>query len=528
MSSRTGFKSTIDGATGFVFALVLLATAFTISNATAKEFIVGVAGDTIEVSVNKSRIINLPTVAENVLVGNKTIADIVIVKPTQMQVFGLAPGNTNMMFLDKRGSLIQALNVEVTHDLEALKEKLYRLLPGEQIMVSSSQGAIVLSGEVSSAVKMDAALALAKSFLPQGEGPKAKKIGEVLNLMQIGGSQQVMLEVQVAEISRQLTKRMGIKFNAINASSPWTIGSVNGGASFPEAIFDNVPIFHPVTGEFLELADDVKIPIFNSIPSGPNIQQFVPTPLSIQDKGIFATFLNNDFLFNMVLDAARDQGLAKILSEPTLTTLTGQEASFLAGGEFPIPVANEDGIVIEYKEYGVGLKFLPTVLDSGTINLKINISVSEISNTNSIAVGFENVSSAVYVPSLIKRSANASISLGSGQTMGIAGLINESLRESVDKFPVLGDMPVLGALYRSQEYIKGQTELVILVTPHFAQPAKRHQYSLPTDSFVEPDDVEFYLLGRIEKGQPADPRILEMGSGGGIEQPVGHDLKPGN
>jgi pilus assembly protein CpaC len=479
----------------------------------------------VVVPLGKARVIELTRPVSRVTLGNEGIAKAVPLDSRRIQLIGMGLGTTNVLFWDNRGALVDALNLEVSHDLNALKEKLSQLLPGEPIEVYSSQGSIVLSGEISASAKMDAAVAIARSFLPgkdeQGKG------GEVLNLMQVGGAQQVMLEVQVAEISRQLTKRFGIKFNLINPGGNWTWGAVSGGARFPPAVFDNVPLFNPMTGEFMEFADDVSLPVFKDLPYGPMIPEFVPNPLSIADKGLFASFLNDNLLFNMVMDIAKEQGLAKILAEPTLTTLSGQEASFLAGGEFPIPVAEEEGkITIEYKEYGIGLRFLPVVLDSGTIDLKVNITVSEISNANSVTVGFSNVSSALFVPSLKKRSANASISLASGQTMGIAGLINEDMRERVDKFPVLGDVPVLGGLFRSQEYVKGQTELVIFVTPHFAQPIRPEQIRLPTDNFVEPDDVDFYLLGTLE-GRPrtdgAAPPPANSGTGG-LEGKFGHQL----
>lgn len=497
---------------------------------------------TVQVSLHKPKILRVGAAIKEFSVGNVTIANAQFLDSRTIQLFGFALGTTNMVFWDKNKKLIESINIEVTPDLDTLKEKLHQLLPGEQIQVHVAQEMIVLNGEVSSLAKMDAALELAQGYVPAkksgggvppGGGSRASaSAAKVLNLMQVGGAQQVMLEVQVAEISRSLTKRINMKFNAISPGSPWTIGGVNGGAAFPEAILDNVPQFNPITGEFIEFADGVAVPIFNSVPYGPTIQEFVPGNMSIADKGLFATFLNSDLLFNLVLDAAKEKGLAKVLAEPTLTTLTGQEASFLAGGEFPIPVigGNDGSVSIVYKEYGVGLKFLPTVLDSGMINLKLNITVSELSNANSVAVGSANVSSAIFVPGLTKRSANSTIVLGSGQTMGIAGLISESLRENVDKLPFLGEVPILGMLFSSQEYIKGQTELVIFVTPHFAQPIQRDQVKLPTDAFVEPSDLEFYLLGRIE-GQPPEPEqgqaeqapIPDL-SKGGLEGKFGHDL----
>jgi pilus assembly protein CpaC len=228
--------------------------------------------------------------------------------------------------------------------------------------------------------------------------------------------------------------------------------------------------------------------------------------MSIADKGLFASFLSKSFLFNIALDAAKNNGLAKILAEPTLTTLTGQEAKFLSGGQFPIPVAGNYGQVgIEYKDFGVGLRFVPVVLSDGRINLKLNISVSELVDTTSLGVSVANAGATFVVPSLTAREASATVELGDGQTIGLAGMLNESLRTSVNKFPGLGSVPVLGALFRSQSYQKGDTELVILVTPHLAKPLAKDQIKLPTDSMVEPSDADFYFWGRMEgSAKPAN------------------------
>jgi pilus assembly protein CpaC len=179
--------------------------------------------------------------------------------------------------------------------------------------------------------------------------------------------------------------------------------------------------------------------------------------------------------------------------------LSGQEARFLSGGEFPIPVPQGlNGITVEFKEFGVGLQFVPVVLGSGHVNLKLNISVSELTNSNNVALSSQGSTSSFVVPSLAKRSASATVELMDGQTMGIAGLINENLREAVDKFPGLGSIPILGNLFRSQQFIKGESELVILVTPRLARPMPKDRIRLPTDDFIEPNAKDFYLLGRME------------------------------
>jgi pilus assembly protein CpaC len=253
---------------------------------------------------------------------------------------------------------------------------------------------------------------------------------------------------------------------------------------------------------------EVRIPIFGEqAPFGPVIDEFLPNPLSIEDTGFFASLLTGTGLLNLTLDAAKEQGLAKVLAEPTLTTLSGQEARFLSGGEFPIPVPQGlNGITVEFKEFGVGLQFVPVVLGSGHVNLKLNITVSELTNANNVVLSSQGSTASFLVPSLAKRSASATVELMDGQTMGIAGLINEDLRQAVNKFPGLGSIPILGNLFRSQSFIKGETELVILVTPRLARPLPRDQIRLPTDDFIEPNGMDFYLLGRMEGKAPRSGR----------------------
>ena len=203
-------------------------------------------------------------------------------------------------------------------------------------------------------------------------------------------------------------------------------------------------------------------------------------------------------LYNFILKAAKNDGIAKVLAEPTLTTLSGQPAIFRSGGEFPVPVPGENGTVtIDYKDFGIGLDFLPVVLDARQINLSINVAVSEVSTQSAVVIEVEGTNSSIFVPTLSKRSASSTVELADGQTIAIAGLIDESMREQVSKIPGLGDIPVLGALFRSKEFIKGQTELVVLVTPHLAKPLNKQDIHLPTDNIVDPSAWSFYLMGGL-------------------------------
>ncbi len=467
----------------------------------------GGASIDLAVPLYQSRVVTVVTPANRVSVANPDVADIVVISPTELYVLGKDLGTTNVLLWDRSSKLIGAINVEVQHDLASLKRKYAELLPGQQIEVRAAQRSIVLSGRVSDAGVMNAATRIAKTYLAQVQTAKKaeqfeqenqslrddKTVGEVINLLEVGGAQQVMLEVKVAEIARTEVKRLDAQFNAIaQGLGNWNVGGVNGGATFPDALFGT---------------ERLRVPVFNNrAPYGPVVDEFAPTAMSIQNAGLFAGFLDNNFLFNVALDAAKQAGLARILAEPTLTTLTGQEASFVSGGEFPIPVPQGNGTVtITFKQFGIAIKFVPVVLNSGHINLKLNVSVSELESSNRVSLSLPGTSSSFVIPSLSARSATGSVELGDGQTIGLAGLLNETTRSQVTKFPGLGSIPVLGALFRSQSYQKGETELVILVTPRLARPLPAGKVLLPTDSYVEPTDSDFFLHGRLEKGVSATP-----------------------
>lgn len=460
-------------------------------------------GNPYLVPINKSRVIDLPSPVNRISVGNPGVADIRLLDPRHLYILGVALGSTNVSLGTKGNGDFRSIDIEVTHDLDGLKAKLHQLMPNEHPKVYSSQGSIVLAGEVSGLDKMDAIVAIAKTYVHKGEKPPVSDQGtnvsiaqqdgdgtlqatqpqprqagssaqapkgqetDVINLMQVGGPQQVMLEVKVAEMNRTLAKNLNVDFSALDPAGRVSAGIIrnDSGGALIDALTDAIAL----------------------------------APGAINPAGLFGRFISNDVRVSAVINAAREHGLAKILAEPTLTTISGQEASFLSGGEFPIPVGqNEDTVTIEFKEFGVGVKFLPVVLDSGRISLKLNIDVSELTNSNTVTSGITGTANVFVIPSLTKRRANSSVELADGQTIGIAGLISDNLRDSINKFPGLGDVPVLGQLFTSQEFQKSQTELVIFVTPRLARPMPTSRPKLPTDRFVEPDDVDFYLMGRTE------------------------------
>lgn len=466
---------------------------------------------TFSVPIFKSRVVDLPQPVKRVSIGNPDIADVLLLGNDALYVLGKDLGATNVMLWDREDQLVSALNITVTHDLDNLKKQISTVLPSENVEVWSAQRNVVLSGQVSSAAKMDAALQVANGYLEQaatakdkimfkqqsgGSAAPDKKAGEVINLMTVGGAHQVMLQVRIAEVNREAIRNLNAQLNVLNNGGKWVTGGVNGGATFPDAIFQPGNIRVPVFGNGTNAGGN---------PIGPVFDEFAPNTPSITSTGLFGSFLSSDLLANVVLDAYQTRGLAKILAEPTLTTLSGQDAQFLSGGSFPIPVSQENGkIGIEFKDFGVKLSFQPLILDRNRINLKLNVSVSELANANSISLQPIGTSAVFTIPSLTERRAASTVELSDGQSIGIAGLMNESMRSAVNKFPGLGDIPILGHLFRSQSFQKGETELVILVTPKLAKPIRPADIKLPTDALRDPTTAEFFLKGQIE-GKPKAP-----------------------
>ncbi|MGR5269872.1 type II and III secretion system protein family protein [Vibrio astriarenae] len=462
-------------------------------------------GQVVTVPQHKSIQVTLPGRAKRVSLGDPNILDIVMLKSNEVFLIGKTLGSTNLMAWDSRGRLIESINVQVTHDLNSLKGKLYEFLPGEPIEVHSAQNRLVLSGQVSNQAAMSMALRIAETYAPgqtltESNESLSEQVDQtgVINLMTIGGAQQVMLEVTVAEVQRSLVRRFDADFNFFQQNGSFSFGATSAGG----AVLGGLG------------------PIFNAP--------------DIESTGLLGSFIDDNTLFTFALDIAKQNGTAKVLAEPNLTALSGSKAEFLAGGEFPIPVPDEDGITIEYKEYGVGLKFIPTILSDKKINLNLAVDVSEIANSSSLTLSPDITNSTYIIPPITRRSASSTLELADGQTIGIAGLLSENVRDVIEEMPGFSDIPILGQMFNSQEYISGETELVILVTPRLAQPVDRNRITLPTDAFVEPSDFEYYLLGKgakIDNDAVIDntPRassstsIIEN-SKGGTEGAFGHSL----
>ena len=432
---------------------------------------------TIRLRAGRSKVLRTSFPIQRISVADPEVADIVLISDREVYVNGIASGVTNISFWGKQRFF--SAKVMVEPDISILKEKLRKVLPKEKIGVEAAGDMVVLSGEVSGPVAQETALALAVPFV---DGKKEK----VVNLLHVGGVQQVMVAVRVAEINRSVGKKIGINF----------LYSTLDGRHFGATLLDQLSVISNLNRNMSE----VTAPGILSNTLGDSNAISSQQRLSAAVNAIFGGVAGNIF-WSAFFDLLKQQGLGRILAEPNLVTTSGQEASFLAGGEFPIPVPSGLGTTsIEYKKFGVALIFTPTVLDNDKIALRINPEVSELDFSSSTVVVLDHY----IVPGLRVRRTSTQVEMRDGQTLAIAGLLSDQYRTVVNKYPVLGDIPILGTLFRSKNFQKNETELVILVTPHLVKNQPPGPSRLPTDKYVEPTDAEFYLMNRLE-GRKSGP-----------------------
>lgn len=450
----------------------------------------------LRLRVGQSKVLRTAFAITRISVADPEIADIILISEKEIYVNGLAPGVTNMSLWGKGRFTTATVTVEA--DVTLLKEKLHQILPKEKIGVEAAGDTVVLSGEVSGPVAQNTAISLAAPFA----GGKKEK---VVNLMHVGGVQQVMVEVRLAEIARSVLDRMGVNFLGVSPQGNFGVQQINALAAISGLVRQNV----------------YPLPAPNAASSGALGTAFTQGMSSAITA--LAGFRAGGIMWNMFFDILKQKNLGRVLAEPNLVTTSGQEASFLAGGEYPIPVPQSGvgggtTITIEYKKYGVGLNFTPTVLDDRKIAMKVNPEVSDLDYANGISVP-----GGYTIPGLTVRRMATHLEVKDGQTFAMAGLIRSQDRNIANKFPVLGDVPVLGTLFRSSQWQKAESELVVLVTPHLAKPIAPGAIKLPTDKWVDPTDYEKYLLGLDQgraKPQPPESKQSTKGlpQGFGMQQ----------
>ena len=402
------------------------------------------AGQHVRLGLNKSLVVDLPTDARDVLVSNPAIADAVMRTSRRAYLIGMEIGQTNVFFFDAAGNQIANLEVQVERDLAALSAMLRQHIPGSSIQVDAVNDNIVLAGSARTPIDAERAADIASRFIGDPE--------KVLNTIAVDGNEQVHLKVTVAEIQRNVLKQFGIDFSASLASGAFSAG-----------ILTDNPF-------------SVNTPI-----SGTAFQ------------GGWTDGVNS---VNARLRSMEQAGIVKILAEPTLSAISGESATFLAGGEFPIPVGfdqDTDTVIIEFKEFGVSLSFTPVVLAEERISLKVATEVSEVTEENAITTGL------VTIPGISVRRADTTMELPSGGSMVMAGLIQQNQRQIINKVPGAGDIPVLGTLFRSRDFINQDTELVVIVTPYMAKPVAEREIGRPDQNLEMASDPSTILLGRLNR-----------------------------
>src|SRR6266851_373936 len=447
----------------------------------------------ISVTLFKSRTIRMDQPFATAIVGAPEIADVLPMSDRSLYIQGKKVGTTNLSVFDSGMRVVAVLDIEVTPDTGNLREKIGASTGAGGIRVSSSNGQVVLSGEARDAVAADRAVSVAKGLSP--ETP-------IVNAMQVAASQQVMLKVRFLEVSRDAGRQLGVN---------WFVASGGRGVSTGAGVaaVSQVPGTGTATG-------GSAIPLFQSVGA---LAGATGSPFGVA----LANLVNKGTTVDVMISALETKDMVRRLAEPDLVALSGDTASFLAGGEFPVPIVQPGGtggvptITVDYKRFGVELTFMPTVLANGIINLRLVPAVSDLDFANAVQI------SGFLIPSLIKREARTTIELRDGQSFAIAGLLQAKKVGNLSQLPWLGSVPVLGSLFRSTGYQQNETDLVIIVTPHLVQPAAPgQQLASPLDARLPGNDVDMFLNGQFERKKEFTDYIT---SGGDVQGPYGHMIQ---
>lgn len=454
-------------------ALAPLASAPAAAQSTIR---VAMGGESQSLSLPRGRsaAVELPVDARDVIVSNPAVAEAMLHSPRRITIIGVAPGETDAVFLDASGRAILNLSIRVDAGVGALMDTLNRLLPGADVRAEAVNESIILTGTAASAAEADRAVQVARQFVAEPE--------RVLNMISVADSDQVTLRARIVEVQRSSIRQLGIDLDAVIADASDNLSFVQG-STFP----------------------------VNAGLQGGGVLRYENTG---PDGGVAGT-----------LRAFERVGLVRTLAEPNLTAISGENARFLAGGEFPVPVGRdqEGNILVEFKPYGVSLSFRPIVLSGGRISLQLSTEVSELSNAGALTLGGA-ADNAITLPGLNVRRAQTTVELPSGGAMMIAGLLQESTRQNLDALPGVNNLPILGALFRSRDYLMGETELVIIIEPFIVSPTDRGRLQTPADGLRIAGDAETIFFGQLNRAygtpapSPASPST-------GWQGPVGYVIE---
>lgn len=492
----------------------------------------------LDLGIGRSTVVQFPVPLKDVLISDPKILDAVVQSSDRVFLIAKGTGQTNAFFFDEYGQQILTIDVAIGADLSALDQLLARLIPGSSIRSEIAGRAVVLTGSVRTPIDSNRAAQIAAQFVQANaevgsivntSAPSASNSSTtsssttvgggyqsattdsgggsnsdaadvyggkpIINLISVEGEEQVMLRVSVAEVQRTILKQFGVNIGA----------AVNSG-NFSTSVLTANSL--PITGATLGTLPTSGIGSTGAATGALQLLNSSSSSDAFTNSGIAMSWQSGNQAVNGALRAMERDGLMRILAEPNLTAVSGEPAKFLAGGEYPVPIVDSLGQVsVTYKEYGIGLAFTPVVLSEGRISLKIESEVSELSSDGAVVL------SGIEIPALKKRQAKSTVELPSGGSIALAGLLSEDSRQNIDGFPTLKDLPILGTLFRSRDYQRSETELVIIVTPYMVRPVARQELARPLDGLADPTDAKANFLGQIN-------RIY----GGGRPAPVG-DLK---
>ena len=465
----------------------LCAAAPAAAQASAISVAEGVHAGEVAVPVNKSQVIRSDRPYSKALIGNPEVADVLPLTDQSLYVLGKKMGTTSLTLYDRSNMLIAVVDVVVGPDVISLRRQLSELMPANGVGARISNDSIVLEGVVPDSVAADRAVQIAETYAP----------GKVVNMLSLGSSQQVMLEVRFSEVKRSALKDIGVSLFATGSGSHGFGGASGNGSSL-------------TPGEPIEITTPT--------PDGGTVTTTVPGPPILRVGSILNSFgiLSRSFSIlglniDATLDALETKGAITTLAEPTLVALSGETASFLAGGEFPVPVAQGAGgnnnatFTVEWKPFGVSLAFTPTVLADGVVSLVVAPEVSSIDPSASIIVNN------LRIPGIQTRRAKTTVELRDGESFAMAGLIRKDFQDTVRQFPILGSIPIIGSLFRSTNFQREDTELLIIVTPRLVRPVKAGTLPVPTDRAHAPPEADQFFLGRTDTGVRAGPQAPEPG-----------------
>jgi pilus assembly protein CpaC len=423
----------------------------------------------LRVAVSSAQLVEFPRPARSVFIADPAIADVQVPSPTSVIVFGRKPGQTTLIAIGEDDKPVATMQVIVAYEFADLRKLIQQEVPNANIKISPTANGtgVILSGVVPNDDVAEKVRAAAQRF--------ASDKDTVINRVQVAGPDQVNLRLRVAEVSRSVTKQLGFNWEAVMSAGSFTFGLATG-RTVPTGIDGLITRAQPLTG----------------------------VTSAVSANSTLANLSTKRATVNTLIDALAEEGVVTILAQPNLTAISGQVASFLAGGEFPVPTAQTGGtagaaaaITVEFKPFGVRLDFVPTVLSSDRISIKVRPEVSELTTNGAVNIN------GLVIPALNVRRAETTVQLGSGESFAIAGLIRNNTATDISKYPGLGDLPVIGPLFRSSQFQHNETELVIIVTPYVVRPvAEGPSLKLPTDGLTPASDIERVFMDRLTKNSP--------------------------